>query len=146
MAACVVSACQEQRTVVLEQAQAGSVAAGAPGGYQAGAPHAPHARGASQCAPPWGSGPFTPMGKPIETVSIPKPARALAEHVSGCGGVRFRIGPDGTPQDVEVLADYPLGYGFGETVRQAVASSRWAPRDDLSWHYLNYTILVPHTQ
>ena len=84
------------------------------------------------------------MGEPVQTASIPKPARAVAEHVNGCGGVRFRIGPNGMPQDIEVMADYPVGYGFGETVRQAVASSRWAPRDDLSWHYVNYTILMQH--
>jgi hypothetical protein len=137
---CMVAGCQEQRTIVVEQTQAASMAAA---GAPVGAPPAQH-KVASPCTPPWGSGPFTPMGKPIHTENVPKPPRALAEHVSGCGGVRFRIGPDGAPEDVEVLADYPVGYGFGDAVRQVVVTSRWAPRDDLSWHYLNFTILVPH--
>jgi len=140
-ALCALTACQEQRTVVVEQAQASS---GAAIGIPAPPPR-PQAQGASPCAPPWGSGPFTPMGKPVSTRDVPKPPRALAEHVSGCGGVRFRIGPDGTAQDIEVLADYPVGYGFGDTVRQMIATSRWAPRDDLSWHYLNATIRTPRS-
>jgi hypothetical protein len=133
--------CQEQRTVVVEQAQAGSVA----GSGVPAAPPPPVRKpgGAMQCEAPWGTGPFTPMGRPVSTVSVPKPARALAEHVSGCGGVRFRIGSDGLPQDVEILAEYPAGYGYGEMVRQMIVSSRWAPRDDLSWHYLNATIRLP---
>jgi hypothetical protein len=135
--------CQEQRTIVLEQTQAGSMAAS---GVGAPAPRAPvRAAGAAQCAPPWGAGPFTPMGKPISGQAVPKPPRALAEHVTGCGGVRFRIGPDGAPQDVEVMAEYPVGYGFGDAVRELIETSRWAPRDDLSWHYLNATIGTPRT-
>jgi hypothetical protein len=38
--------------------------------------------------------------------------------------------------DVVVMAEYPLGYGFAETARQALGVSRWAPRDDLAWHYI----------
>jgi hypothetical protein len=142
LAVIALAACQEQRTVVVEQAQAGSVAAqGTPAVPPRPAPKR-HA-GAAQCEPPWGTGPFTRVGNPISTQPVPKPARALAEHVSGCGGVRFRIGPDGAPQDVDVLAEYPVGYGFGDHVKALIENSRWSPRDDLSWHYVDYTVIVP---
>ncbi len=126
--------------MVVEQSQAAAFSGAQP------AP-APRPRvvqtGASQCLPPAGTGPFQAMPRPISTQSVDKPLRALAEHVSGCGGVRFRIGPNGEPEDVSVMAEYPLGYGFGETVRAMIVTSRWAPRDDLSWHYLDATIRTP---
>jgi hypothetical protein len=34
------------------------------------------------------------------------------------------------------MAEYPASYGFGDTIRQALAASRWPARDDLAWHYL----------
>ena len=71
---------------------------------------------------------------------------ALAEHVNGCAGVRFRIGRDGTPRDIQVLADYPVGYGFGDAVQQMVATTRWTPRDDLAWHYELKTVFTVQPQ
>ncbi|MBV9784252.1 MAG: energy transducer TonB [Acidisphaera sp.] len=64
------------------------------------------------------------------------PARALAEHVSGCAGVRFRIASDGSPHDITVMAEYPAGYGFGDTARAVIAAARWPPKDDEAWRYL----------
>ena len=125
--------------MVLEQSQSGAFTAVQPAPVAA-APARPVQVAASPCLPPAGTGPFQKMPHPISTQSVNKPLRALAEHVSGCGGVRFRIGPYGEPEDVTVMAEYPLGYGFGETVRQMIVTSRWAPRDDLSWHYLDATI------
>ena len=129
IAACVgLAGCQEQRTVVVEQ-QAQSAGGVAPVARPQFAVHY------SPCAAPRGTGPFEPLTPPVHVESIPKPQRALAEHVNGCAGVRFRIGRDGIPQDIQVMADYPAGYGFGDAVRQMVATSRWTPRDDLAWHY-----------
>ncbi len=90
---------------------------------------------ATACAEPWGSGPFTQAGPPLSAPPVVPPARAAREHVSGCAGLRFRIGADGTPGDVEVLVEAPNGYGFGEAAAQALAASRWAPGTDESFHY-----------
>jgi hypothetical protein len=91
---------------------------------------------ATACAEPWGSGPFTEAGPPLAMHAITPPARAAAEHVSGCAGLRFRIGADGVPTDIEVLVEAPSGYGFGQAAAQAVGASRWAPRADDSFHYV----------
>jgi hypothetical protein len=73
---------------------------------------------------------------PVNHVTVPIPPKALADHVSGCAGVRFRIDPDGTPRDVVALTEYPLGYGFAHTAELAVADFRWPARDDRAWRYL----------
>jgi hypothetical protein len=95
LAAVVLGGCQEQRTVVLEQASAGSVAASAPG-YRL---PPPRPRVMSPCAASAGSGPYEPLTPPIKKRKTPLPARAVPEQVRGCAGIRFRISPDGTPRD-----------------------------------------------
>jgi hypothetical protein len=90
---------------------------------------------ATACAEPWGSGPFTEAGPPLSAPPVTVPARAATEHVSGCSGLRFRIGADGIPTDVDVLVEAPTGYGFGEAAAQALRASRWSPRADASFHY-----------
>jgi hypothetical protein len=57
--------------------------------------------------------------------------------------VRFRISPDGTPCDITVVADYPVGYGFGDTAVQSIEAMAWPPRDDLAWHYIVVNINPP---
>jgi hypothetical protein len=127
------AACQEQKTIVVEQASAGSVAAA---GVPAAAP--PHRPAAvhTPCDAPAGTGPFEHFGKPSQSQPVRWPERAISENVAGCAGARFRIGPDGAAQDVTVMAEYPAGYGFGDTIRQALETTRWPGRDDLAWHYL----------
>jgi hypothetical protein len=134
--------CQEQKTVVVEQASTASVAAVPPPSHPP-LPPLPRPRPRTPCDAPAGTGPFERPPRPISTKTIPLPPRVLAEHVSGCAGVRFRIGPDGVARDITVMADYPLGYGFGETARQAIAGSVWAPRDDLAWHYIVFHMNPP---
>jgi hypothetical protein len=128
----VLAGCQEQKTIVLEQASAGSVAAA---GVPAAAPRPPPTHG-SPCAAPAGTGPFEHVPPPLSSDKVQMPSRAVAEHVRGCTGIRFRIGSDGLPQDISILAAYPYGYGFGESGQRIVASAKWTPRDDLAWHYL----------
>lgn len=136
LSAALLAACQEQRTVVLEQSSSANLASNTGSGagmYQAAPrPSLPP----SPCIAPAGTGPFERLHKPLSATTIRKPDRALAEHVHGCAGVRFRIGPDGLPRDMVVMAEYPAGYGFGEVAREAIAGSRWEARDDLSWRYL----------
>jgi hypothetical protein len=90
----------------------------------------------SPCTAPAGTGPFEHLANPVNHVTVPIPPKALADHVSGCAGVRFRIDPDGTPRDVVALTEYPLGSGFAHTAELAVADFRWPARDDRAWRYL----------
>jgi hypothetical protein len=136
--------CQAQKIVVVQQAATANVAAAPPRSHPL--PPLEHPRPRSPCDAPAGTGPFERTPRPVHTQTIPLPPRVLAEHVSGCAGVRFRIGPDGLAHDMTVMADYPPGYGFGETARQAIAASVWAQRDDLAWHYLVLHMNPPATQ
>ena len=72
-------------------------------------------------------------------VHYEKPARAAAEHLSGCASVRFRVGPDGMPSDIEVLAEYPPGYGIAQSLVTAIGEARFVPANDLSWHFHSVT-------
>ena len=119
--------CQVQNTTVVDQAAAAGPASN----------HVlVHVMAPSPCAAPAHTGPFEHLTKPRTSSAVPMPPRALAEHVNGCAGVRFRIGPDGSPRDIAVLAEYPLGYGFADTAHAAIATARWAPVDDMAWRYL----------
>ena len=135
--------CQEQRTVVVAQAQAGSAVG------LASPPPAPMPQQQRRidilapCSAPAHSGPFERLPPPVVPGHLPKLARADAEQVTGCAGVRFRVGPDGAPRDITVMADYPVGYGFGDAGAQAIAGTRWSPMDDLSWRYAR-VLIRPH--
>lgn len=126
--------CQVQHTTVLEQASSATVASNA----NPAPPVAPRPAPVrySPCAAPAGTGPFERLSRPVASSSVPMPPKALAEHVDGCAGVRFRLGPDGAPRDIAVLAEYPLGYGFGATAYAAVAAARWPAKDDEAWRYI----------
>ncbi len=95
-----------------------------------------HIAAPSPCTAPAHTGPFERLTRPQTASAVPMPRRALAERVNGCAGVRFRIGPDGSPRDIAVLTEYPLGYGFADTSRAAIAATRWPPGDDMAWRYL----------
>ncbi|HTZ69543.1 MAG TPA: energy transducer TonB [Acetobacteraceae bacterium] len=129
--------CQQQRTVVVEQAAAGSVSATPPMHVL---PPLPHPRAASPCSAPAGTGPFERLPKPLTSFPVVTPARAKIEHITGCAGVRFRIGPDGHAQDITLMAEYPLGYGFGDAALHWLSTATWPPHDDLAGHYAVLTI------
>jgi hypothetical protein len=123
--------CVEQKTLVTEQASQGTVVAGA-------APRpAPVRHHLSPCAAPAGSGPFERLEPPLNPhgIAIKWSPEAIAANIHGCVGVRYRIGPDGAPHDVTVLTEYPAGFGLGNSVLLAFSDLRWAPRDDLAWHF-----------
>jgi hypothetical protein len=94
----------------------------------------------AHCVAPAGTGPFEALTKPTVTGHIDVPARARAEHVVGCAGVRFRLGADGTPHDIAVLTEFPAGYGFAAAAVEAIAESRWAAKDDQAWRYIIYLV------
>jgi hypothetical protein len=124
------SGCVEQKTVVLDQTGAASLGSG-------GAPRAPRpVVQSSPCSAPRGAGPFEHLQRPISDPAVPIPPRALAEHVRGCAGFKFRIGPSGVPQDITLMAEYPVGYGFGDAGIAKLNGLRWAPADDFAWRYL----------
>jgi|GEM_PF-6978452 hypothetical protein len=130
----VLAGCQEQRTVILEQQSAAAQAANV-------APPPPRPRAVTQqdtspCRAPAGTGPFEHLPHVVSSASVPMPPRAMAEHVNGCAGVRFRLAPDGSPTDITVMAEYPAGFGFGATASAAIAASRWPAKDDQAWRYM----------
>ncbi len=129
--------CVTQQTTVLEQSQQAMAAGVSPRPR----PAAAAARGMppAQCLPPRGTGPFTPMPHLINVVHYIKPARAAADHVAGCASVRFRVAADGVPINIEVLADYPPGYGIADSLSAAIAAARFEPTNDLSWHFRSLT-------
>jgi len=45
----------------------------------------------------------------------------------GCAGVTFHVAADGTVQQVEVVAEWPAGYGIGEYVRRELEATRFQP-------------------
>lgn len=105
-------------------------------------PNQPHPL-AARCAPPPGTvytspGPANPDAAPI----MPEPA--LQAHMAGCAGIAFRLDADGAPRDIRLVAEYPLGYGFGAAGIESLAASRYHPpvHDD-SQHYLT-VVMVPH--
>ncbi len=126
----ILQACVEDKTVVVQQASQNAVVAGT-------APRPAPARHTSPCAAPAGSGPFERLEAPLNPhgIVINWSPEAVAANVHGCVGVRYRIGPDGAPQDVTVLTEYPAGFGLGNSVLLAFSDLRWKPRDDLAWHY-----------
>ncbi len=133
--ALLLAACQEQRTVVLEQASSSTLAANgvAVPSYQP-APRPSYVP--SPCTAPANTGPFERLPHPVSGTTVPMPPRAMAEHVSGCAGVRFRLDADGRPRDIVVMAEYPVGYGFGQTASSAIEGARWPAKDDAAWRYL----------
>ena len=64
----------------------------------------------------------------------------MAERRPSCVGMRFRIAPNGAAQDIEAVAEYPLGYGMADFGERAVSAMRWPPKDDLAWRYLVITL------
>ena len=64
----------------------------------------------------------------------------LAEQRPGCVGVRFRLAPDGSPQDIVALTEYPAGYGMGAFGVAAISATRWPPKDDYAWRYFIITL------
>ena len=119
------AACEEERITMVQQGMA----------LSAGAPQAWGVR-ATPCDAPAGAGPFTHTPRPQRSAPAKWSSRAAQDNVAGCAGVRFRIGPDGAARDLDVVTEYPLGYGFGATVRAAIAESAWAPGFDPGWHFL----------
>ena len=132
IAAAVLGGCQVQHTTVLEASSTNGGGGGMPVYVPVRRPASPR----SPCTAPAGSGPYEHLSNPIYNPEMALPDRALAAHVNGCAGVRFRLGEDGVPRDVTLVTEYPLGYGFGQRALDKVSAMRWEPKDDLSWRFL----------
>lgn len=101
-------------------------------------PHAPVgvAHGAGCQAPPdllasLSRAPLVVVARP----ALPPPAAARDARIDGCVGVLFRLGADGTPTDVTVVAEAPDGYGLGAYVARELAVARFERSPDNGWHY-----------
>ena len=131
--------CQVQHTTVLEASATNAGGGGMAYAVPVRRPPPPR----SPCAAPSSGGPYEHLSNPIYNPPLTLPDRALAEHVAGCAGVRFRLGADGVPQELTLMTEYPLGYGFGQRAMDKVSAMRWAPRDDLSWRFLVINQIQP---
>lgn len=135
------SGCVTQQTTVMESSQQAQASAGAAAAARPVARPNPFAHVPVQCQPPRGSGPYAPTPRPLNNVQITKPARAIANHIAGCASVRFHISADGTPQTIEVLAEYPAGYELGATLAAGIAQLKYPPAGDTAWRFFNVTWL-----
>lgn len=97
----------------------------------------------SRCNAPPSVGPTKHLPQPVDFTQLYAPPLAAQAHVSGCGGVKFRIGPDGAATDITVVVEYPLGYGFADAARAQVANMRWETKNTAAWRYLVVNLNPP---
>jgi hypothetical protein len=66
---------------------------------------------------------------------------ALQAHMSGCAGLAFKLRPDGTPENPQVIVESPSGYGYGPAALRALLASRYQPRPfETGPHYVVFTV------
>lgn len=98
----------------------------------AAAPVAPARVGAGHCAAPVNLLPILAR-ESLQAVSRPRlqvPASVQNRLTEGCAGAAFRVAEDGTVHDVQILTEWPTGYGLGDYVRQELEATRFEPPED----------------
>lgn len=65
---------------------------------------------------------------PLVRVNPQMPRKAKMEGVGGRVLVRFDIGPTGRTENVQVIDEEPLGYGFGNAALRAVKRWKYRPK------------------
>lgn len=65
---------------------------------------------------------------PLVRVNPQMPRKAKMEGVGGSVLVRFDIGPTGRTENVEIIEEEPLGYGFGNAALRAVQRWKYRPK------------------
>jgi hypothetical protein len=71
--------------------------------------------------------------EPLQAVSRPRlpiPVQVQTGLTEGCAGATFRVAADGTVVDIQVLTEWPTGYGVGDYVRRELQATRFRPADD----------------
>ncbi len=65
---------------------------------------------------------------PLVRVQPQIPRKARMEGITGSAMVRFDIGPTGRTENVQVIDEEPLGYGFGNAALRAVKRWKYRPK------------------
>lgn len=65
---------------------------------------------------------------PLVRVNPQMPRKAKMEGIGGRVLVRFDIGPTGRTENVQVIDEEPLGYGFGNAALRAVKRWKYRPK------------------
>lgn len=65
---------------------------------------------------------------PLVRVNPTVPRKAKMEGVGGSVLVRFDIGPTGRTQNIVIIEEQPVGYGFGNAVMRAVSRWKYRPK------------------
>lgn len=92
----------------------------------------PNRVGAAHCAVPVNLLPILSR-EPLEATSrprLPVPAIVQAHLTEGCAGAAFRVADDGTVHDIQVLTEWPTGYGLGDYIRQELEATHFQPPAD----------------
>jgi hypothetical protein len=110
----------------------------------AAAPVAPVRVGSGHCAAPVNLLPILSR-QPLQAVSRPRlevPVAVRARLTEGCAGAAFRVAEDGTVHDVQILTEWPTGYGLGDYVRQELEATRFVPQEDgmQALHYESHNL------
>lgn len=67
---------------------------------------------------------------------LPIPVQVQTGLTEGCAGATFRVASDGSVHDIEVLTEWPTGYGVGDYVRRELQATRFRPAADVTaLHY-----------
>jgi len=76
------------------------------------------------------------MLQAISRPRLPIPAQVQTRLTEGCAGALFRVAPDGSVHDIQVLTEWPAGYGVGDYVRRELQATRFQPTaDSAAFHY-----------
>jgi predicted aspartyl protease len=101
----------------------------APERVASAAPVPPNRVGAAHCAAPVNLLPIL-SSEPLEAISrprLPVPQTVQAHLTEGCAGAAFRVADDGTVHDIQVLTEWPPGYGLGDYIRQELEATHFQP-------------------
>jgi predicted aspartyl protease len=95
----------------------------------AAAPTPPNRVGPAHCAAPLNVLPILSR-EPLQAISrprLPVPPVVQTQLAEGCAGATFRVADDGSVHDVQVLTEWPTGYGLGDYVRHELEATRFQP-------------------
>jgi predicted aspartyl protease len=104
----------------------------APSESQQVAAVAPNRVGVAHCTAPANLLPILSRA-PLEAISrprLPVPQTVQAHLTEGCAGAAFRVANDGTVHDIQVLTEWPAGYGLGDYIRQELEATHFQPPAD----------------
>lgn len=64
------------------------------------------------------------------------PETVQANHIDGCVAVMFHLAADGTPIDIKLVTENPIGYGLGDFVIREITATKFQPHpEESNWYY-----------